>query len=123
MLHGGYPRIFHEKIDPTSWHRNYVESYVERDMRTLANIGDLTTFQRFMRLYLVRTSQLLNDSSLSADSGITQSTAKRWHGILEASYITFRLPSFQRGNIRKRLTKMPKFHFYDSGLVCDLPGL
>ena len=122
LLTGGYPRIFDQKLDPSVWLRSYVATYLERDVRTLSNIGDLITFQRFVELCAGRTAQLLNYSSLANDCGISQPTARAWLGILEASYITFRLPAFS-ANLHKRLIKMPKLYFYDTGLVCWLLGI
>lgn len=122
ILAGGYPRIFDQKLDPSDWLRSYVQTYIERDVRTLTNIGDLTTFQRFVELCAGRTSQLLNYSSLAADCGVTQPTAKAWLSVLETSFIAFRLPAFH-ANLRKRLVKMPKLHFYDTGLACWLLGI
>lgn len=119
---GGYPRIFDRKLDPSDWLRSYVATYIERDVRTISNIGDLATFQRFVELCAGRTSQLLNYSALAADCGVTQPTAKAWMSVLETSFIAFRLPAFS-ANIRKRLIKMPKLHFYDTGLVCWLLGI
>ena len=91
-------------------------------MRQVANVGDLVTFQRFVSLCAGRTAQLLNFSNLAADAGVAQPTAKAWLSILEASFIAFRLPAWS-GNLRKRLVKMPKLHFYDSGLACWLLGI
>ena len=122
LFSGGYPRIFDQKLDPSIWLRSYVATYLERDVRTLSNIGDLITFQRFVELCAGRTAQLLNYSSLANDCGISQPTARAWLGILEASYITFRLPAFS-ANLRKRLIKMPKLYFYDTGLACWLLGI
>jgi uncharacterized protein len=122
LLAGGYPRIFERKIPPDEWFSAYVANYVERDVRLLANIGDLTTFQHFLALCAGRVGQLLNYSSVASDCGISQPTAKAWFSILEASFIAFRLPAWS-GNLRKRLVKMPKLHFYDSGLVCWLLGI
>jgi len=122
ILAGGYPRIFDRKLDPTDWLRSYTATYIERDVRAISNIGDLTTFQRFVELCAGRTSQLLNLSALAGDCGIAQPTAKAWMSVLETSFITFRLPSFS-ANLRKRLVKMPKLHFYDTGLVCFLLGI
>ena len=122
LLTGGYPRIFDQKLDPSVWLRSYVATYLERDVRTLSNIGDLIIFQRFVELCAGRTAQLLNYSSLANDCGISQPTARAWLGILEASYITFRLPAFS-ANLRKRLIKMPKLYFYDTGLACWLLGI
>lgn len=122
LFAGGYPRIFDRKLDPSDWLRSYVATYLERVVRTISNVGDLSTFQRFVELCAGRTSQLLNYSSLAADCGISQPTAKAWLSILETSFIVFRLQPFH-SNLRKRLVKMPKLHFYDSGLVCWLLGI
>ena len=122
MLAGGYPRIFDQHLKPSDWLASYVATYLERDVRTISNIGDLTAFQRFVELCAGRTGQLLNLSALAADSGVTQPTARAWLSVLETSFISFRLPAFH-GNIRKRLLKLPKLHFYDTGLVCWLLGI
>ncbi len=122
LFTGTYPRIFNEGQDPSDWLRSYIATYIERDVRTISNIGDLTTFQRFLELCAGRTAQLLNFSSLAGDCGISQPTAKAWLSILEASFIVFRLPALQT-SIRRRLVKMPKLHFYDTGLVCRLLGI
>ena len=122
LLTGGYPRILDLGLNPDDWLGPYVTTYVERDVRSIANVGDLTTFQRFIELCAGRTAQLLNYSSLADDCGISQPTAKKWLNVLETSYIAFRLPPFQ-ANLRRRLVKMPKLHFYDAGLVCWLLGI
>ncbi len=122
MLAGGYPRIFDRGLDPSEWLRSYVATYVERDVRTISQVGDLTIFQRFVELCAGRTGQLVNFLSLASDCGVTQPTAKAWLGILEASYLVFRLPPYHR-NLGKRLVKTPKLHFYDTGLACWLIGI
>ncbi len=122
LFTGSYPRIFDAELDPTDWLRSYIATYVERDVRTLSNVGDLATFQRFVALCAGRTAQLLNYSSLADDCGISQPTAMNWLNILEASFLVFRLPSYH-STLRKRLVKMPKLHFYDTGLVCWLLGI
>ena len=122
LLTGGYPRILDRQLRPADWLAAYVATYLERDVRSLANVGDLTAFQRFVQLSAGRVSQLLNFSSLAADCGVSQPTAKAWSSVLEASFIAFRLPSYH-GNISKRLIKMPKLQFYDTGLVCWLLGI
>lgn len=119
---GGYPRIYDRQLDPAQWLSAYVGTYVERDVRTLTRIGDLVAFQRFLELCAGRTAQLLNLSALAADAGISQPTAKAWLSVLETSFLVFRLPPLH-ANIRKRLVKMPKLHFYDTGLVCWLLGI
>lgn len=122
LLTGGYPRILDQKLRPADWLSAYVATYLERDVRGISNIGDLVAFQRFVQLCAGRVSQLLNFSSLAADGGVSQPTAKAWASILEASFIAYRLPSYH-GNVSKRLIKMPKLHFYDTGLVCWLLGI
>ena len=122
MLAGGYPRIFDEALDPSEWLRSYVATYIERDVRTISQVGDLVTFQRFLELCAGRTGQLINYSDLASDCGVSQPTARAWLGVLEASFIVFRLPPFHR-NLGKRLIKTPKLHFYDTGLACWLIGI
>ena len=122
LLTGGYPRILDRQLRPADWLSAYVATYLERDVRAISNIGDLVAFQRFVQLCAGRVAQLLNFSSLAGDSGVSQPTAKAWSSVLEASFIAFRLPSYH-GNVSKRLIKMPKLHFYDTGLVCWLLGI
>ena len=122
LLTGGYPRILDHGLNPADWLGPYAATYIERDVRTVANIGDLTAFQRFVELCAGRTAQLLNYSSLADDCGISQPTAKKWLSILETGYISFRLPPFHT-NLRRRLVRMPKLHFHDTGLVCWLLGI
>jgi len=122
LLTGGYPRILDRKLKPADWLASYVATYLERDVRSISNVGDLAAFQRFVQLSAGRLAQLLNFSSLAADCGVSQPTAKAWSSVLEASFIAFRLPSYH-GNISKRLIKMPKLHFYDTGLACWLLGI
>jgi predicted AAA+ superfamily ATPase len=122
MLTGGYPAILDQKVSPADWHSSYVATYIERDIRNISKITDLAVFQRFVELCAGRTGQLLNLSSLAVDAGVSQPTAKAWINVLETSFIVFRLPPFF-GNLRKRIVKMPKLFFYDSGLVCWLLGI
>jgi predicted AAA+ superfamily ATPase len=122
MLTGGYPAILDQKVSPADWHSSYVATYIERDIRNISKITDLAVFQRFVELCAGRTGQLLNLSSLAVDAGVSQPTAKAWINVLETSFIIFRLPPFF-GNLRKRIVKMPKLFFYDSGLVCWLLGI
>ena len=122
LFAGSYPRIFDANLDPPDWLGSYVATFIERDLRLMSGLRDLVTFQRFVTLCAGRTAQLLNYSSLAGDCGISQPTARAWIGILEASFLVFRLPPLH-ANIRKRLAKMPKLHFYDSGLVCWLLGI
>ena len=122
LFTGGYPHVHNRNLKPPDWLRSYVATYVERDVRTISSVGDLTTFQRFVELCAGRTAQLLNYSSLADDCGISQPTAKAWFSILEASFIAFHLPPFSMKH-RKRLIKMPKLYFHDTGLACWLLGI
>ena len=122
LLGGGYPAILDRQLSPAAWLASYVTTYIERDVRSISNVGDLATFQRFVELCAGRTAQLLNYSALADDCGISQPTAKKWLGIAEASYLVFRLPPYHR-DVRKRLVRMPKLHFLDTGLACWLLGI
>lgn len=122
MLMGGFPRVFDQSIAPTEWYRSYVSTYLERDVGAIRSIADLSEFRRFVQMCAGRTAQLLNFSSLANDIGISQPTAKAWLVLLEIGYIAFALPAFH-ANIRKRLVKMPKLHFFDTGLLCFLLGI
>jgi len=122
IIAGGYPRIFDHKLQPSDWLGSYIATYVERDVRSITRVGDLSAFQRFLRLCAGRTSQLLNLSALAADCGVSQPTAKSWLSVLEASFIVRLLPAWS-GNIRKRLTRSPKLHFIDTGVACWLLGI
>ncbi len=122
LFTGGYPAIPDRGVSPSAWLAAYAATYVERDARAVANISDLAAFQRFIELCAGRTGQLLNYSSLAADCGVSQPTAKAWFGVLEAGFIAFRLRPLH-ANLRKRLVKTPKLHFYDVGLACWLLGI
>jgi len=122
LLTGSYPRILDQGLKPADWLASYVATYLERDVRTLASVGDLVAFQRFVQLCAGRVGQLLNFFALAADAGVSPPTAKAWASMIEASFIAFRLPSFH-GNVSNRLIKTPKLHFYDSGLACWLLGI
>lgn len=119
LFHGFYPRAFEYNIQPEDWFPNYLATYVEKDLRQIKNISDLSLFQKFLKLCAGRTGQLLNLSSLAQDCGISHVTARQWLSILEASYIVFLMPPHHQ-NFNKRLIKSPKLYFYDTGLVCSL---
>lgn len=122
LLSGFYPRIWKDRLDPAEALANYLATYVERDIRQLIAIKDLGLFQRFLTHLASRIGQLLNISSLAADTGVSQQTARNWMMLLEASFIIFRLPPFF-ANIGKRLVKSPKLYFYDIGLAGHLLGI
>ena len=119
---GFYPRIYDKNIEPGYFYPSYVHTYIERDVRQLSQVGNLATFNTFLKLCAGRAGQLLNLSSLAADCGIAVNTAKNWINILEAGYVVFRLYSHHK-NFNKRLIKMPKLYFYDTGLLCYLLGI
>lgn len=119
LFKGFYPPVYDRKLSPSSWHANYVLTYIERDVRQMVNVRDLTTFQRFVRMCAARTGQVLNLSGLANDCGITHNTAKAWLSVLEASYIIFLLKPHYK-NFGKRLIKSPKLYFYDTGLAAWL---
>ena len=122
-IHSGfYPRIHDRQIPPQIWLPDYVQTYVERDVRALVNIGDLSTFQRFLRLCAGRVGQLLNTSALANDCGVAVDTARRWLSVLETSFVLFRLSPHHR-NFSRRLVKSPKIYFHDTGLACYLLGI
>lgn len=119
VFNGFYPRLYYEHFDPERLYPSYVQTYIERDVRQIVNVGDLGTFQKFLQLCAARIGNPLNLSDLATVCGISPTTARRWISLLEASYIIFLLePHFN--NFNKRLTKMPKLYFYDTGLACSL---
>ncbi len=122
MWRGAYPALFdgrRELLEPGHWLAAYVASYVERDVRQLLGVADLSLFRRFVLMCAARTGQLLNLASLASDCGVSHTTARRWLTVLEASYIVHLLPPHHR-NLGKRLVKMPKLYFLDTGLLCHL---
>lgn len=119
IFKGAYPRIYDKNIEPDDYYPFYIQTYVERDVRLMRNIGDLSKFIRFLKLCAGRIGQLLNLSSLANECGISVTAATAWISILEASYICYLLrPDFN--NYAKRLVKTPKLYFYDTGLACSL---
>lgn len=122
LYRGGYPRIHADGLDPTMALGDYFETYVQRDLRELVQLKNISTFERFVRLAAGRTGQVLNLQSLATDVGVSGHTAREWVSLLEASYIVFRLPPWF-ANIGKRLIKSPKLYFYDVGLAAWLVGI
>jgi len=122
LYRGFYPRIHDQSIPAEIWLEDYIRTYLERDVRTLINVGDLATFERFLSLAAGRTGQILNYTTLANDCGIALDTAKRWLSLLITSFIVFLLPPHHR-NFNKRLIKSPKLYFHDTGLACRLLGI
>jgi len=122
MLKGSYPSVYDQPVEPQRWYANYIRTYIERDVRQLKNITDLDLFERVIRLCAGRTGQILNMSNLANEAGVDAKTIGSWLGILEQSFIIHRLQPHHR-NFNKRVVKMPKLYFYDTGLVCSLLGI
>ncbi|MFH1838056.1 MAG: ATP-binding protein [Candidatus Kuenenbacteria bacterium] len=122
LFNGFYPRIYDKKITANDWYPNYIQTYIERDVRLIKNIGNLSAFQKFIKMCAGRIGQILNLSSLGNECGISHNTAKSWLSVLESSYIVFLLKPYYK-NFNKRLIKMPKLYFYDTGLACSLLGI
>lgn len=123
FVRGAYPEV---ALDPSRdawlWNQSYIRTYLERDVRSLRQVGDLTSFQNFLRALAVRSAGLLNLHALSRDLGIAVNTAKAWLSVLEATYqVIVVRPYFE--NVGKRLVKTPKVYFTDTGLLCSLAGL
>lgn len=122
LLTGGYPALHDRAVAPGDWFGNYIATYVERDVRQLIEVRDLTQFQRFVRLCAARSGQLLNLAALGADAGVSGNTAREWISVLETSYLVIRLMPHHR-NFGKRLVKTPKLYFLDVGLMAWLLGI
>ena len=122
LFHGGYPALYDREITPGDWFSNYVATYLERDVRQLIAVRDLSQFQRFLRMCAARSGQMLNLAALGADCGVSAVTAREWLSVLEASYLVVRLMPHHR-NFGKRLVKTPKLYFLDVGLMTWLLGI
>ncbi len=122
LLNGGYPRVWRYQLNPTEFYANYVQTYVEKDVRTILNVVNLSLFQKFMQLCAGRAGQLLNVSSLANDCGITVVTARQWLSLLEASFVLYLLKPYH-SHVNKRVIKSPKLYFYDTGVLCYLLGI
>ena len=122
IYQGLYPPIYDQKIEPYMWYPNYIRTYIERDVRMIKNISNLNLFERFVKLCAGRVGQLLNMNNLAIEVGVDNKTISSWLSILENSFVIFRLqPHYQ--NFNKRIVKMPKLYFYDTGLACSLLGI
>ena len=123
LLRGAYPEIrANPEVDRQLWCAGYVQTYLERDVRQIVNVGDLNSFNRFLRLCAARTGQILNMSELGRDAGVTVPTVKKWLSVLEASHQIYLLPP-HFNNFGKRIIKSPKLYFMDTGIATFLLGL
>ena len=123
FLRGGYPELAAQpNRDVSLWHASYIQTYLERDVRSIRQIGDLTQYQSFLRVLAARSAQLVNLSDVARDLGVAVNTIKTWLSVLEATYQVIVLrPYF--ANVGKRLVKTPKVYFTDVGTLCYLTGL
>ena len=119
---GFYPRVHDRKLNPTEAMSHYASTYLERDVRQIVTIRNLSLFQKFLKICAGRVGRILNLSTIGNDLGLSHTTAREWLSVLEASYIVYLLPSYYR-NFNKRLTKSPKLYFYDTGLASYLLGI
>ena len=119
---GGYPELYNLDSDISKFYHNYIRTYIERDVRMIKNIADLFAFEKFVRLCAGRIGQLLNLSNLATETGVDVKTISSWLSVLETSFIVFRLQPFYQ-NFNKRIVKMPKLYFYDTGLASALLGM
>ncbi len=122
MVKGSFPRLHEQNLTPGRFYNGYIQTYVERDVRTLINVKDLDVFQKFLTLLAGRVGQLVNYTSLANDTGVSSMTIKNWISVLKASFVVFTLPPYFE-NIGKRVIKSPKIYFSDTGMVCHLLGI
>jgi predicted AAA+ superfamily ATPase len=122
IFRGFYPRIYDRGLDPHEAHGFYLSTYLERDLRQMSQIADLSVFENFLRLCAGRCGQLLNLSALANELGVTHPTVRKWVSILEASHVIKLLQPWH-ANLGKRLVKTPKLYFIDTGIACHLLGI
>jgi predicted AAA+ superfamily ATPase len=122
ILNGGYPAVWANNTPSNLFCSNYYSTYIERDVRQIVRVADMTSFQRFIRLVAGRVGAECNASLLTNEVGVTSKTITNWFSILAASYIIYMLPPYYE-NIGKRLVKSPKVYFYDTALACYLLGI
>lgn len=122
LFRGFMPDLHARNTRPAPWYRNYIQTYLERDVRQLVNIKDLDLFERFLVLLAGRVGSLLNVSSLAGEVGVSAPTVAGWISILEASFLVFRLHPWYEKRAR-RMVKTPKLYFTEPGLATALLGI
>lgn len=122
ICRGFFPRLHEEGLEPRRFFNGYLQTYVERDVRTLIQLRDLSLFQKFLTLLAGRVGQIVNLASLGGDVGASATTIRNWLSVLKASYVVFELPPFFE-NVQKRVIKSPKIYFTDVGLAAFLLGI
>ena len=122
LFRGFMPELHAARKNPARYYRNYLRTYVERDVRRLVNVRDLILFERFVALLAGRIGQTVNFSSLAGETGVSSTTVSSWLSVLEASFLVYRLkPWFS--NVSKRFVKSPKIYFAETGLAAHLLGI
>lgn len=122
ILKGGYPEIWGQQLLPEKWMASYVQTYVQRDVRLIRNITNLSDFTRFLSLCANRAGQIINREEIARSIGVDTKTIQAWLATLESSYIIYLLQPWYN-NLNKRIIKSPKLYFYDTGLLCYLLGI
>ena len=122
LFKGLYPAAYSQNQFPERLYFNYYNTYIERDVRQLINVKNLSLFQLFIRVCAGRVGSECNLSAMTNEIGVSVPTLREWMSVLEASYIVFRLQPYH-ANISKRLVKTPKIYFYDTGILCFLLGI
>ena len=122
LYFGFMPRLYDTTLDPKNLYRDYFSTYVEKDVRQMLNIKDLSQFETFVKLLAGRVGQLVNMASLAGDVGVSSQTLTQWLSVLEASFIVFQLPGYYE-NFGKRLIKSKKLYFTEVGLATWLLGI
>lgn len=122
MWRGEYPGVIADGFPPFDYYQNYYNTYVERDLRDLLKLRNLLSFDKFVRLLAIRVGSEFNASALAREVGVSSNTISEWLSLLATSYIAYPLQPYFT-NLSKRLTKMPKVYFYDTGLLCYLLGI
>lgn len=122
IFRGAYPRIYDQDIRPEVFCKNYISTYIEKDIRQIKHVSKLDLFMKFMRLLAGRTGQELNLSTIGEECGVSHNTISDWISLLEASFLIYKLKPYHK-NYNKRLVKNSKVYFTDTGLVCRLLGI
>ncbi|WP_165156798.1 ATP-binding protein [Parabacteroides sp. ZJ-118] len=122
LFNGSYPGVIAKEMPAYDFYLNYYDSYVERDLRNLLKIGNLLTFDKFVRMLALRAGTEFNASAIAREIGVASVTINEWLSLLATSYLIFLLQPYY-SNVGKRLTKTPKVYFYDTGLLCSLLGI
>lgn len=122
LFSGSYPRIYDQRIRPETFYKNYISTYIEKDIRQIKQITKIDGFMKFLRVLAGRTGQELNLHAIAEQCGVVHGTIREWVAVLEAGFLVFRLPPYHK-NYNKRIVKNPKIYFTDTGLVCSLLGI